>query len=103
AGALPIIGQHAVGLEREQVLSIELLRVLERTAGQADGGQREGAGPEGGTVAWTPGKRALQDRERQAAQQRQGTRSETELEGVAAGERHVEPPSERPSASAGSP
>ena len=41
AGALPIIGQHAVGLEREQVLSIELLRVLERAAGQADGGQRE--------------------------------------------------------------
>src|SRR5205823_13791338 len=92
AGALPVIRQHAVGLEREQVLPIELLRVLERPARQADRAQGEGAGPADAPLRDAPWGRCLRGRHGYAAQQRYGTRSKTEPEGAAARERHAEPP-----------
>jgi len=42
AGALAEEGHHAVGLERQQVLRVEVLRTPEGAAGEADVGEREG-------------------------------------------------------------
>ena len=94
AGALAVIGQHAVGLEREQVLPIELLRMFERPARQADGAQGERAGPEDDALA-VPCSGFARSRNGKPSEQRRGARAKTELEGVAAGERHTEPPSGR--------
>ena len=94
AGALAVIRQHAVGLEREQVLSIELLRVFERPARQADGAQGESAGPEDDALA-VPCSGFARSGKGKPSEQRHGARAKTELEGVAAGERHTEPPSGR--------
>jgi hypothetical protein len=42
AGALPVERQHAIGIERQQVGRVEILRFLERTAGQSNRGERQG-------------------------------------------------------------
>ena len=41
AGALAIEGEHAIGIERQQVRGVEILRVLERTAGEPNGVERQ--------------------------------------------------------------
>ena len=41
AGALAIEREHAIGLERQQVGRVEVLRVLERAAGEPDRGERQ--------------------------------------------------------------
>ena len=44
AGAVPVVRQHPVGLELEQVAGVELLGVLERSGLQPDGAQGERPG-----------------------------------------------------------
>jgi hypothetical protein len=41
--ALPVEREHAIGLELQQVLRVQLLRALQRTAGQAHGRQGQRA------------------------------------------------------------
>ena len=43
AGTLPIERQHPIGLEREEVRCVEILRALERSAGEAHRVQRQRA------------------------------------------------------------
>ena len=44
SSALAEVIEHAIRFEFEQVLGVQILRVLERTAGKAHGGKRQGPG-----------------------------------------------------------
>ena len=41
AGALAVVGHHAIGFEFEQILGVQILRAFEWAAGHAHGSQRQ--------------------------------------------------------------
>ena len=50
SGALAVEGEHAVGLEGEQILRVEVLRLFQRTARQAYRAERQRTGDVGDGV-----------------------------------------------------
>ena len=93
AGAVPVIRQHPVGLEREQITGVQLLGVLERSRQQPDGAQGERPGLDDCRCAGAGCSGLRLGHERWAAQQRQGPCPQTELDGAAARQGHLRPPS----------
>jgi hypothetical protein len=85
AGTLAVIGEHAIGLELEQVTGDQVLGVLEGPAREADGAQGKRPRPDHVRCAdprWPdPG-------EQRKPQQRQRACPEPELDGTATREWH---------------
>ena len=90
--ALAIVRQHPVGLERQQVLAIQILRVLQRPTCQPDGRQGQRAGLETRGVRGAGRAGGLRGDDPGATEQVQRTGAEAELERVTARERHGRPP-----------
>jgi hypothetical protein len=72
AGTLAKVVEHAVGLELEEVVGVEVLRMLERAAGEAHGGQRK---------RWSGERHGFGAGGRGSGGEREGEREEAEAAG----------------------
>src|SRR5438132_4972968 len=84
SGALAVIGQHAIGLELQQVTGDQILGVLERPALQTHRVERERTRPEAVGSSATAGGTPRPGQEGRGSAQRQRAGAETELDGAAA-------------------
>src|SRR5438105_12587830 len=70
SGALAVIGQHAIGLELQQVTGDQILGVLERAGVQTHRVERERSRPEAVRSSATAGEAPRPSQERRANEQR---------------------------------
>ena len=84
SGALAVIGQHAIGLELQQVTGDQILGVLERAAVQPHRVERERSRPEAVRSSATVGGTPRPGQEGRGNEQRQRAGAESELDGAAA-------------------
>ena len=88
AGPFAVVGQHPVGLELEQVAGAQLLRVLERAAGEPHGAQGERSGFHDRGVEHARCGDGLRAEQHRAAEHLERAGPEAELESATARQCH---------------